>query len=80
MSVMKGGMHGRPTLPMADSTTQGYCSGKLHTMSATSRMRSADTSEEPPNFMTTVICPRDSKQMLSTCRGISALLCARFCA
>lgn len=37
------------TLPIADSTTQGRCSGKLHTISATSIMRSAEATEEPPN-------------------------------
>ena len=46
----------RITFPMADSTMQGYWSAKLHTMSATSRMRSAVASEEPPNFITTLIC------------------------
>ena len=48
--------HSALTLPMADSTMQGYCSGKLHMMAATSRMRSALATDEPPNFMTTVIC------------------------
>ena len=38
------------TLPMADSTTTGAWSWKLHTMSATSCMRSALATEEPPNL------------------------------
>lgn len=40
--------------PMAERTTTGVSSGKLRMRSATSRIRSADASEEPPNFMTTV--------------------------
>jgi hypothetical protein len=44
------------TLPIAESTTQGYWSGKLQMMLATSLMRSADARDEPPNFITTVIC------------------------
>lgn len=44
------------TLPMADSTTQGSSSGKLQTMAATSRIRSALATDEPPNFITTVTC------------------------
>ncbi len=43
-----------PTLPIAESTTQGYWSGKLHTMDATSSMRSALATDDPPNFITTV--------------------------
>lgn len=42
-------MRGR-TLPIADSTTQGKYWGNAHTMSATSRMRSASRTEEPPNL------------------------------
>lgn len=42
------------TLPMAERTTQGYWSGKLQMMEATSIMRSALATDEPPNFMTTV--------------------------
>ena len=43
-------------MPMADSTTQGSWSGKLHTICATSHMRSADATELPPNFITMLIC------------------------
>ena len=42
------------TLPMADSTMQGRCSGKLQTISATSLIRCALATDEPPNFITTV--------------------------
>lgn len=44
------------TLPMADKTIQGNRCGKLHMIWATSHMRSALATEEPPNFMTTLIC------------------------
>jgi hypothetical protein len=40
--------------PMAERTTTGVSSGKLRMRPATSRIRSADASDEPPNFMTTV--------------------------
>ena len=40
--------------PMAERTMTGVSSGKLRMRSATSLIRSADASEEPPNFMTTV--------------------------
>ena len=42
------------TLPIADSTTIGKFSWKEHTMSATSRMRSASRTDEPPNLYTTL--------------------------
>lgn len=52
---------GRSTFPIADSTTQGSSSGKLHTMAATSLIRSASATDEPPNFMTTVTCIKVSQ-------------------
>jgi hypothetical protein len=45
-----------PTLPIADSTTQGRYWGKLQMMSATSRMRSASRTDDPPNLYTTLLC------------------------
>ena len=47
-------------LPMAESTSTGMCSGKERTMLATSRMRSASATDEPPNFITTEYCSRSS--------------------
>lgn len=44
---------------MAERTTQGYWSGKLQIMDATSIMRSALATDDPPNFMTTVTCGVD---------------------
>lgn len=44
------------TLPMADSTTTGKFSWKLQMMSATSCMRSASRTDEPPNLYTTFNC------------------------
>jgi hypothetical protein len=38
------------TLPMADNTTTGNSSPNEHTMSATSRILSADATELPPNL------------------------------
>lgn len=43
-------------LPMADMTTQGRWSGKEAIISATSRMRFASATDEPPNLYTTEIC------------------------
>mmetsp|Transcript_14260 Transcript_14260/g.35227 ORF Transcript_14260/g.35227 Transcript_14260/m.35227 type:complete len:219 (-) Transcript_14260:36-692(-) len=43
-------------LPIADRTTTGSRSGKEQMMSATSRMRSASRTEEPPNLYTTLAC------------------------
>ena len=40
--------------PMAESTITGRSSGKLRRRSATSRIRSADATDDPPNFITTV--------------------------
>jgi hypothetical protein len=40
--------------PMAERTTTGVSSRKLRMRPATSRIRSADASDEPPNFMTKV--------------------------
>jgi hypothetical protein len=40
--------------PMAARTTTGVSSGKLMMRSATSLIRSADATEDPPNFITTV--------------------------
>lgn len=40
--------------PMAERTTTGVSSGKLSMRSATSRIRSADATDDPPNFMATV--------------------------
>jgi hypothetical protein len=42
----------RLTLPIAESTTQGRFSWKEQMMSATSRMRSASRTLEPPNLYT----------------------------
>jgi len=42
------------TLPMADRTTTGNRSGKLQMMSATSFIRSASRTDEPPNLYTTL--------------------------
>jgi hypothetical protein len=41
---------------MADSTTTGKFSWKLQMMSATSCMRSASRTDEPPNLYTTFNC------------------------
>jgi hypothetical protein len=38
------------TLPIAESTITGRCSGKEHTMSATSRILVASATDEPPNL------------------------------
>jgi hypothetical protein len=38
--------------PMAERTTTGISPRKLRMRSATSCIRSADASDEPPNFMT----------------------------
>mmetsp|Transcript_6566 Transcript_6566/g.26402 ORF Transcript_6566/g.26402 Transcript_6566/m.26402 type:complete len:249 (+) Transcript_6566:2974-3720(+) len=40
-------------LPIADSTSTGISSGNDSTICATSRMRAASATDEPPNFMTT---------------------------
>jgi len=40
--------------PIAESTTTGRSSGKLRMRSATSRIRSAEATDDPPNFITTV--------------------------
>jgi hypothetical protein len=40
--------------PIAESTTTGCSSGKLRMRSATSRIRSAEATDDPPNFITTV--------------------------
>jgi hypothetical protein len=40
--------------PIAERTITGVSSGKLRMRSATSLMRSADATEDPPNFITTV--------------------------
>jgi hypothetical protein len=58
--------------PMAERTTTGVSYGKLRMRSATSRIRSADASDEPPNFMTTVNPPRHSLPRRS--RGASSVL------
>ena len=44
------------TLPIADKTRQGLCSGKDVTIFATSSIRSEVATDDPPNFITTVIC------------------------
>ena len=41
---------GRPTLPMAERTTHGSCSGKAQMMAATFFMRSAVATDDPPNL------------------------------
>lgn len=46
-----------PTFPIADSTTAGKLLGKLQMMSATSRIRSASLTEDPPNLYTMLTCP-----------------------
>lgn len=40
--------------PIAESTTTGRSSGKLRMRSATSCIRSAEATDDPPNFITTV--------------------------
>lgn len=56
------------TLPMADSTTQGRYWGKLQMMSATSRMRSASRTDEPPNLYTTLTCVDRGRSRVYACR------------
>lgn len=54
-------------LPIAERTTTGFSSGKLRMRSATSFILSAEATEDPPNFITTV--------KLSLELGLAALLC-----
>ena len=60
-SCLQGAHSVGGTLPMADRTTSGAWSWKLHTISATSIIRSAVATDEPPNLYTTVICAATSR-------------------
>lgn len=65
---------GSSTFPIADSTTQGSSSGKLHTMAATSLIRSAFATDDPPNFMTTLTCILSLFTPISSCKPIKDLV------
>ena len=59
-------------LPMALSTNTGISSGNASTMDATSRMRSASATDEPPNFITTLYASRASPGWTALAAGASS--------
>ena len=59
-------------LPMALSTSTGISSWNVSTMDATSRMRSASATDEPPNFITTLYASRASPGWPASAAGASS--------